>query len=270
VGSILIAIPHGGDQIPPEVAGKINITQEDIFYDGDALAQDLYDFKPRVAALVSMPIARAILDVNRAPDEVPPENPDGVIKTTTLQGKSVYKRGAFPSDGITAILLKNYYFPYHNKIASLLKQHTIQLALDCHTMLEYAPPTSSDPGYARPLVCLSNGGDEKGEPTKRGSPVTCPPKLIQTLAESFRYVFANKGAVTINKPFAGGYTSRYHHRMSGVPWIQIELNRKLYLAAPYLDAKRLFVDKKRISELREMIFSAIERFFEKRESPLFG
>lgn len=257
----LISIPHGGDQIPPEVADRINITHHDIFYDGDALANDLYDFKDRVAALVSMPIARAILDVNRASNDMPPDNPDGVIKTVTLQGKPVYKEGTFPKNDVVHALLQNHYFPYHEKITALLKQHQIRLAFDCHTMLEYAPLINNNPGQARPLFCLSNGGDEKGEPTKKGSPVTCPPDWMQTLAESFKYVFATEGDVTINNPFTGGYISRYHYRMSGVPWVQIELNRKLYLSHPYFDAEHLDVDRERIAELRDKIFSAIERFW---------
>lgn len=266
---ILISIPHGGDTIPPEVVDKVGITQKEIFYDSDTLATDLYNFENRVDAFVSMPIARAILDVNRAPDDLPPNNPDGVIKTTTLQGKSVYKRDTFPSDDIVSILLKKYYFPYHNKIASLLKQHNIELALDCHTMLEYAPLINNNPGQARPLICLSNGGDEKGEPTREGSPVTCRPEWIQTLAESFRHVFVNEGEVTINNPFTGGYISRYHYRTSGVPWIQIEVNRRLYLSHPYFNAEHLDVDKQRITELRKRIFSAIEHFWkEKGDSPL--
>ena len=157
----MISIPHGGDRIPPEVIDIVNITQKDIFYDSDTMALDLYDFKDKVAALVEMPVARAILDVNRAPDDLPPENPDGVVKTTTLQGKSVYKKEKFPRDDIIDILLNKYYFPYHIEITSLLKKQDIRLALDCHTMLEYAPATNNSPGQARPLVCLSNGGDVK-------------------------------------------------------------------------------------------------------------
>ncbi|KPK72642.1 hypothetical protein AMJ87_04225 [candidate division WOR_3 bacterium SM23_60] len=257
----LISIPHGGDGIPPEVADNVNITQEDVFYDGDTLAQDLYDFKDRVAALVAMPIARAILDVNRAPDDQPPDNPDGVIKTVTLQGKPVYKEGFFPGNDVVHTLLKNYYFPYHEKITALLKSSQIRLAFDCHAMLECAPSIDTNPGQARPLVCLSNGGDERGAPAKKKSSITCHREWIQALAESFKHVFTTKGNVTVNNPFTGGYTSWYHYRASGVPWIQIELNRKLYLTDPYFDAERLHVDKERIAELRERIFSAIERFW---------
>jgi formiminoglutamase len=161
-------------------------------------------------------------------------------------------------------VLKRYYFPYHSTIASLLKQRNIKLALDCHTMLEYAPSINSNPGQARPLVCLSNGGDEKGRPVTKSSAVTCHPEWIQALAESFAAVFAAGGEVAMNNPFTGGYISRYHYRMSDVPWIQIEINRRLYLSEPYFDVEKLLVDKARISELREMVFSAIDRFWKEK------
>ncbi|MGB3479154.1 MAG: N-formylglutamate amidohydrolase [bacterium] len=256
----MISVPHGGDEIPSEVMNSINISQKDVFYDCDTLALSLFDFKDTVTAFVTMPIARAILDVNRAPDDLPPDNPDGIIKTSTLQGKLVYKKGKFPEDNIINVLLKKYYFSYHDKITSLLKQHDIKLALDCHTMLEYAPPIDSNSGQTRPLVCLSNDGDEKGKPLEKGALITCPPEWIQTLARSFRHVFT-EGKVAINNPFNGGHISRYHYRNTGVPWIQIELNRKLYLSNCYFDAKHLYIKETRIKELKEKILFAIKHFW---------
>lgn len=258
----MISIPHGGGKIPSEVIKYINITQKDIFYDGDTMALDLYDFTDKVAALAKMPVARAIIDVNRAPEDLPPDHPDGVVKTITLQGKSVYKKEKFPRDDIINILLNKYYFPYHIEIASLLKKHDIKLALDCHTMLEYAPATDNKPGQTRPIVCLSNGGDETGNPQKKGFLVTCPPEWMRALARSFRDVFTPEGDVALNNPFTGGHISQHHHRTTGVPWIQIELNRRLYLTDCHFDTDRTRVKNERIIELRKMIFSAIERFWE--------
>ena len=90
--------------------------------------------------------------------------------------------------------------------------------------------------------------------------VTCPSEWIRALAESFRSVFTGEGEVAINDPFAGGYISRYHYEHSGIPWIQIEINRKLYLNETYFDPKRLRVDQRIIQELRNRISDAIIRF----------
>jgi formiminoglutamase len=61
----------------------------------------------------------------------------------------------------------------------------------------------------------------------------------------------------MNDPFAGGYISQFHYKRSGIPWIQIEINRKLYLNETYFDPERLRVDQRIIQELREKIFGSI-------------
>ena len=91
-------------------------------------------------------------------------------------------------------------------------------------------------------------------------PVTCPPEWIGALAESFRQAFAGEGKVAINDPLAGRYILQYHYERERVPWIQIEINRKLYLNEAYFDPERLRVDRRIIRELRERIFDAIVRF----------
>lgn len=257
---LLISIPHGGGTIPPEVAEMVSITERDIFYDGDALTREIYDFGKRVDAVIGTPIARAIVDVNRASDDRPPENPDGVVKTVTTDGTPVYRDGMFPDDALIDILLQRYYFPYHETLGDLLSNHNIRLALDCHSMLKRSPAASDRPGEPRPLICLSNRGDEHGMPVSGRGPVTCPPEWIRALAESLRQAFAGAGRVAINDPFSGRYISRYHYERGGLPWIQIEINRKLYLNEVYFDPERLRVDQRIIRELRERIFDAIVRF----------
>ena len=64
----------------------------------------------------------------------------------------------------------------------------------------------------------------------------------------------------MNDPFAGGYIAQHHYEREGIPWIQIEINRKLYLNEVYFDPERLRVDQRIIRELREKIFDGIVRF----------
>ncbi len=97
-------------------------------------------------------------------------------------------------------------------------------------------------------------------PVSGRGPVTCPPEWIRALAESLGQAFAGVGRVAMNDPFAGGYISQYHYEREGIPWIQIEINRKLYLNEVYFDPERLRVDQRIIRELRERIFDAIVRF----------
>ena len=172
---LLISIPHGGDTVPPEVADIVSITGRDIFYDGDALTREIYGFGKRVDAVIETPIARAIVDVNRAPDNRPLENPDGVVKTVTTDGTPVYREGMFPDDALVEDLLQRYYFPYHETLGDLLANRSIRLALDCHSMLKRSPPISDKPDLPRPLICMSNRGDREGMPVRGRGPRNLPP-----------------------------------------------------------------------------------------------
>jgi formiminoglutamase len=145
---VLISIPHGGDQIPPEVENRVQLTERDIFFDGDALTREIYNFEDRVEAFIEMPIARAIIDLNRSHDDRPPENPDGVVKTITTDKTQIYKQDMFPDDSFIEHLLEKYYLPFHNEVDQLLDRHEIILALDCHSMLEKAPVISKVSQYA--------------------------------------------------------------------------------------------------------------------------
>ncbi|HHJ64054.1 MAG TPA: N-formylglutamate amidohydrolase, partial [Aquifex aeolicus] len=61
----LLSIPHGGILVPPEVKELILLREEDLLRDGDPFTGELYDLP--AASVVRMEIARAVVDVNRAP-----------------------------------------------------------------------------------------------------------------------------------------------------------------------------------------------------------
>jgi N-formylglutamate deformylase len=257
---ILISVPHGGDEIPPELAGRVALTKKEIFEDGDALTRQIYSLKHEVLAYLDTPIARAFVDLNRSPDMRPPQFPDGIVKTETTNKIAVYKPGHYPDDDLIETLLKNYYFPYHDVLDALQTNKNIVVALDCHSMLAEAPPISPKPGEQRPLICLSNRGDKKGYPISESIPISCPPETIQLLAKCFRKVFADVDVqVKINEPFSGGYIVQAHGK-GNIPWIQVEINRKLYLTPPYFDAKQLTVSPERIFEIREKLLIVTKMF----------
>ena len=113
---ILLSIPHGGTEIPSEVKDRVILSPADLFDDGDAFTREIYDLEDRVAGVVSANIARAFIDLNRAPDDLPPGNPDGVIKSHTCYGKVIYKAGLEPDQTLIKTLLDKYYHPYHQRI----------------------------------------------------------------------------------------------------------------------------------------------------------
>lgn len=68
--------------------------------------------------------------------------------------------------------------------------------------------------------------------------------------------------VTINNPFKGGFITR-NYGNNPLPWIQIEMNRKIYLSEEYFDYRTLKMRGDRLTELngklREVLFISMKR-----------
>jgi N-formylglutamate deformylase len=232
---VVISVPHGGTEAPPESRSLCLLDQADFAEDGDTWSRELYSFSDEVAAFVDTGVPRAIVDMNRAIDDRPPANPDGVIKTVTVQGKQVWSDPAGPPPGLTDRLLDDHHQAYHQKLARACRDSGALLGIDCHTMLAVAPAGSPTPGKTRPAFCISNCGNRRGEP-EDGS-ATAPVSLMLAFQKNLESVFAPELAgftageprARINEPFRGGYITRHHGRNGPLPWIQLELSRALYL-----------------------------------------
>lgn len=254
---LLISVPHGGYSIPSDLRKISNLEFKDIFTDSDPYTRDIYSFQDETLYYHDTDIARAVIDCNRGPDDMPPDNPDGVIKSHTIEGKAVYMENSQPNCGLTRELLEKYYFPYHWAIDEDLKDSRLICAFDCHTMLEYAPVMYSDKAEQRPYICLSNYGDEKGNGPK--NQLSCPPDLLHFFAECLRDQFPEEAdEIVLNTPFKGGYISQNHS--THVPWIQIELNRRAYLSPPWFNKSTFAVDRRRIAHLRRRFLRAFTTF----------
>ena len=249
---VLLSIPHGGLSIPEELKNKIIIGKEEIFEDIDPYTQEIYNLEEKVVAVFITDIARTFVDLSRAPDDLPPKNPDGIIKSHTCFGKKIYKENEQPDSLLIKQLSEKYYHPYHNNLRNYIDKNNndIQLCLDCHTMAETGPVISPDKGMKRPLFCLGNRFGE-----------AAPAKLIEKLRTSFLKIFKlDEHQVTINEPFAGGFITR-NYGNNPLPWIQIEMNRSLYLTEPYFKPNALPVDEDRIIELKNKFYLTLQNFF---------
>jgi formiminoglutamase len=244
---ILISIPHGGTETPPEVAGRVRASAAEIFEDGDAFTPGIYDVAGQVAHVQVARVARAFVDLNRAEDDRPPANTDGVVKTATCFDRPIYDTPL--DDALTETLLARYYRPYHAALSEAAHGAQLRLGLDCHSMAAVPPPVAPDADTPRPLFCLSNG---------EGS--TCDNAVLERLAERMARAFTcAPEQVALNRPFKGGYITRRYGRQP-LPWIQIEMNRSLYLAEPWFDAARRTIDERRLEELRGRFAGAIAAF----------
>lgn len=233
---------------PLEVADRVRLTRRGLFEDGDACTREIYDLSGIVARVESAEIARAFVDLNRAPSDRPPANPDGVVKSTTSYGRPIYMEGREPADEMTELLLRRYYYPYHRRLQQAVAAPGIRLALDCHSMAAVSPPMAPDSGAQRPLFCLSN---DEGK--------TCPTETLEKLADALAEAFqCERAQISLNRPFKGGHIIRLHGSGS-LPWIQVEMNRSFYLSEPWFDRSSLTVDPRRLADLRSRFREALMR-----------
>ncbi|WP_419946113.1 N-formylglutamate amidohydrolase [Candidatus Poriferisodalis sp.] len=258
---VLLSIPHGGDRIPPEAAEECALSPADIWSDGDACTREIYDLGDAVAAVRTTDVARAIVDLNRAPDDLPPSNPDGVVKSMTADCVSVWRGGGAPDDGLSRLLIERCWQPYHDDLAALCERTDVLVAFDCHSMAQFAPAISPRAGEARPLFCLSNGHG-----------ATAPTELLEEFAGALAEAFeCDRAGIGVNEPFSGGHITRWHGRSGkpgrSVPWVQIEMNRSWYLALPWYDAAARTVDPARLIDLRVRFGTALEALSILRRRP---
>ncbi len=248
---VLLSIPHGGMDVPAEVEDRAGLSRLDIHDDIDPFVREIYDLGRKVAAVVSTPIPRTFVDLNRARDDRPPQNPDGVVKTLTCVGKGIYAHGKELHAALIDTLLEQYYEPYHQRLRAAVQDPTIKLALDCHSMQAVGPQISPDVGQPRPVFCLGNA---------RGQ--ACSPETTQRLADCLRRAFElQEHEVTLNQPFSGGYITRTYGGRP-LPWVQVEMNRSLYLAAPWFERETLAMDSHRLRELNRRFERALSLFLE--------
>ena len=248
---ILISIPHGGKEVPPAIENRVAISPKDQFEDSDSFTREIYGLGNEVRIQVQASMARVFVDMNRAPDDRPPNNPDGVVKTQTCHGKIIYRSGQELDEAWTRRLLETYYYPYHQSIATgLTRNPDLQLALDCHSMEKVAPVISPDPGQPRPLICLG---------TNHGK--SCSLEVADRLLACFREAFQLEDKdVVMNQPFAGGFITRTYGE-GPIPWVQVEMNRSLYLSEPWFDADALTVRPERLEELNRCFRKTLTLFF---------
>jgi len=246
----LISIPHGGTKVPDEVLKYNTLHQKDLFFDSDAYTIEIYNLKSKVEEVIKTNIARAYVDLSREIFKMPPDYKDGLIKSHTCYNKKIYKNDL--STDIIEKLLVKYYHPYHNKLAELCENENIILGLDCHSMAEIGPDIAADAFQTRPLINL---GDNNGESANT--------KLTKLLKKAFIEVFSfDESQITINNPFKGGYITR-NYGNNPIPFIQIEMNRSLYLNEMWFDYDNLNMHNlSRLKYLNTMFEMVLRRFYE--------
>ncbi len=264
---ILVSVPHGGWKVAEEVREIWALSEKDALHDGDPFTARIYDFSERVRAQTVMEYYRAVVDLNRRPDDIAPANPDGVIKSHTCYNVEVYRPGCLPDEALKKVLLDRYYYPYHDRLARAMAAEDIRMGVDCHSMAAVSPPIEKDAGTARPLICLGNLGDAEGRVGEPFNRITCPPEMIRFMVEEFTRAFGHEdvdievpAAATANVPFSGGYITQQQPTGGGsVPFVQIEMSRALYICKPHFDEETLAIDEGRLRDLNAKVWRVLDR-----------
>lgn len=295
---VIISRPHGGLEVPHEVQKNLAIEQISLYNDCDLWLDQLYDFAPStlgapstlesidargVLADFSMPIARALIDVNRPLEWL--GKPDGPIKSQTSYGETIYQEPLTAE--MTQLLLDKYWWPYHNKMDAALHAHAneIQLLVDGHNMAQYGPSAYRDAGIERPLICIANMGDEQGEIKPERGWTMCPGwfarKAVKIAAELFAdmellepKLGATVPVALLNSPFGGSFVLSRHLNPEQkksfeetykrpIPFgIMIEVNRGLYVGNQHAHTEMDEPNYERIAEIRLRLYEWIIQILE--------
>ncbi|MCY3953818.1 MAG: N-formylglutamate amidohydrolase [bacterium] len=143
--SLLLSVPHAGTEVPAEVAAYCALTPEQIVADGDEGAAEIYALAADVAAHVTAHVARAVVDLNRAPDD---RSRDGAIKTHTCWEELVWDP-ELPAE-LAAALIDTYWRPYHRRLSRLSATGRSLFGVDGHTMAAHGPRRAPTPEHNGP------------------------------------------------------------------------------------------------------------------------
>ena len=86
--------------------------------------------------------------------------------------------------------------------------------------------------------------------------------LADCISESFQI---NRNQILLNEPFLGGYITKTYGN-NPIPWIQIEMNRKLYLTDPWFDKDSLTLKQSHSKKLNKQFEESLNLFFSKINS----
>ena len=232
---VLIAAPHGGRAYPRSLLDDLRhpdsvaLRLEDRYV--DRLAQAVA--RQTGAGLLMAQAPRAMIDLNRAPDDVDwdmfarSSRPESIglpsrrarsglgLSPRRLPGVGELWRRRHESADLAA-RIEGIHRPYHEALAAALAalrdRWGVALLVDLHSM----PPLQARPGMEAPHFVV---GDRFG--------TTCHGSLV---AGAFSWFAANRQLAAHKRPYAGGYVLERHAAPGeGIHALQLEVDRRCYL-----------------------------------------
>lgn len=251
---VLFDSPHSGNVYPRDF--HVTCSWPELRRAEDPHVEALFAAAPdHGATLLCALFPRSFIDVNRAIDDIDPNQIDGVWPTPlhpsgrSAMGIGLIRRmlrpgvplydGKLPAAAV-AERIDRCYRPYHHQMRSVLDGLAARFGavwhVNCHSMPSTLGPNASDPPAADFVI-----GDRDG--------TTSDPAFVRLVAETLR---GFGYWVTVNDPYKGlELIARYGDPARGRHSIQLEINQRLYMDERTLDRHAGFDRLK--GEIEELI-----------------
>ncbi len=257
-----IIIPHGGYQVPEEMADYSTLNQFDCFMEADTSANEIFNLSGETLGFIDSQVSRLFIDLDRPAYSMPPVSDDGVIKIQTSGGKDVFRENCFPDEIALASMLKRYYFPFHATIDKIIKTGEPAILLECHTMMPVAPANAIDAGKPRPLIIVEDRVETRDKTVR-----TCPENLSEDLTNELVKSFRDEDTTAAGRAITG--EPRRNRFILGkygrgkIPMLRVSISRSLFINEKDFSYEFMSVNPLRIENLREKFLTALHRFMHK-------
>jgi N-formylglutamate amidohydrolase len=236
---VVFSSPHSGRVYTDDFVRQSRLDHRNLRRSEDAFIDEAFISAPEFGApLLRAHFPRAYIDANRRPWELDPAMfsetlPDyvttrspriaaglGTVPKIVASGEPIYRDKLDFDDARHR--MENHYLPYHQTLEGLILE-TLEtfggcLLVDCHSM----PSAENMKGPKLADVII---GDCHGK--------SCSRDVIDLAISSFREFGYS---VALNKPYAGGYTTRHYGRpANGIHALQIEISRGLYMDEKHIE-----------------------------------
>lgn len=231
LGGVIFGSPHSGRSYPDWFLAGTRLPLEALRSSEDAFVDRLIASAPSLGAVtISAQVPRAIVDLNRAPDEIDPlavrgvpRHPLnqrtmaglGVIPRVVSQGRAILERPIERAEAERRIDV--YWRPYHQALAALIAEARARfgqaILIDTHSMPHDALSHLQGPA---PDMVLGN---------RHG--LSAAARVSDAIAAA---VEAEGWRVRRNSPFAGAHIcSAYGRPCQNIHVVQLEIDRSLYM-----------------------------------------
>ncbi len=262
---VILDIPHGGEEMPKEVASYLHpdITHIDLLNEADLYSREFYRQQGGIpeANKFFFNYWRTIIDANR---DLTDFRRDGIIKRSTIRLKPLYQDSTGLPPEMARLLVEKYAKPYYGQLEESTRKPETKLVVLGHTMEPIGPTGGIKSGEKRPLINLANGGDLEGNPNKS---YQAPRDIMEYVKDhveaklpslNLNGLVYNGQAVSFNTPFPGkksiariGETA-----LQGKTALMFEINKSLIIDSS--DTEIHEVRPENIAVMRTIIHDVLE------------